>query len=187
MDKDKKRKNRDWRHGFFDDFFGDFDEEFERMRERMDRIFQHAMKEMDEDMMKRPFVYGFSVRIGPDGVPHIQEFGNTKPIRKALTKKEGLAAINEREPLTDIIEAEDEISITIELPGVEKKDINLDANEESLTIDVDTEERKYHKNIPLPSKIDPDTISATYKNGILDITIKRKKDQEKKGKRIDIK
>ena len=186
---DKRKRDRDWRRGFFDDFWTDFDDEFERMRERMDKIFQHAMKEpvFNEDMTKKPFVYGFSIRVGPDGVPHIQQFGNTKPIRKALTKDEGLAAIDEREPLTDVIESEDEICITIEMPGVEKKDINLDAKNDSLTIDVNTEERKYHKSIPLPNKIDPDTIVATYKNGVLDISIKRKKEKEKKGKRIDIK
>jgi HSP20 family protein len=186
---DRRRRNRDWRREFFGEFFGDFDEEFERMRERMDKIFQHAMKEpfLDENLTKKPFVYGFSVRVGPDGVPHVQEFGNTRPIRKALGKKEGLAAINEREPLTDVIESEKEICITIELPGVEKKDINLDATEETLTIDVDGEERKYHKRIELPARIDPETIAATYKNGVLDIAIKRQKAQERKGKKIDIK
>jgi HSP20 family protein len=185
---DKRKRDRDWRRGFFDDFFTDFDEEFDRMRERMDKIFQHAMREptFGEDMTKKPFVYGFSVRVGPDGIPHIQEFGNTKPIHKALTEKDGLAAINEREPLTDVIESEDEICITIELPGVEKKDIDLDASDDSVTIDVDTEDRKYHKNIPMPGNIDPDSVSATYKNGVLDISIKRKKKEEKKGKRIDI-
>lgn len=186
---DKRRKNRDWRRDFFEGFFGDFDEEFVRMRERMDRIFQHAMKEpfLDENLTKKPFVYGFSIKVGPDGIPHIQEFGNTRPIRKAIGKKEGLAAINEREPLTDVIESDKEICITIELPGVEKKDINLDATEESLSIDVDTEERKYHKNIQLPSKIDPETIAATYNNGVLDIAIKRQKERAKKGKKIEIK
>jgi len=186
---DKRKRNRDWRRDFFDDFFTDFDQEFERMRERMDKMFQAAMKEpaFGEDMTKKPFVYGFSVRVGPDGVPHIQQFGNTKPIRKALTKDEGLAAINEREPLTDVIESEDEICITIELPGVEKKDIKLDAKDDSLTIDVNTEDRKYHKNIPVPGNIDPDSVAATYKNGVLDIAIKRVKEKESKGKRIDIK
>ena len=85
------------------------------------------------------------------------------------------------------LEAEDHVAITLELPGVEKEDINMEILEESMKIDVDTEIRKYHKEIKLPENLDTDTIEATYKNGVLDIVIKRREEKPKKGKKINIK
>lgn len=178
---DDKRKN--WRRGFFGDIFGDFDKEFENMRNYMDRMFERAIKEQnDAGPTSKPFVYGFSVRMGPDGIPHIQEFGNTRKGIGNLDFKEGIG----REPLTDIIEDKDSICITSELPGVEKEDVELDLNDNKLEIKVNTEGRKYHKSIDLPDNIDPDTVKATYKNGVLDVSIKMLKPKEIKGKKITI-
>jgi len=90
MSKKKKKKGYDnddyWegRDTFFDDFFsfGDIDREFERMREFMDRITKKAMRgELSQDDYG-PYVYGFTMRLGPDGKPNIEEFGNTRPPRK---------------------------------------------------------------------------------------------------------
>jgi HSP20 family protein len=39
---------------------------------------------------------------------------------------------------------------------------------------VDTPQRKYHKKMEFPCDVIPKTTKATYKNGILDIVIKRK-------------
>lgn len=178
MDRRKRRR-------FFDDFFWGLDEELERIKEHLDSMFERAIRvPFDEKTFRKPFVYGFSIRMGPDGIPHIEEFGNTKPRRGMERVFSGLEG---REPLTDIIEAEDSISITVELPGVEKEDIDLNATENSLTIHVDTEERKYHKEIDLPAEVDPESTTATYKNGVLDITLKRIKEKPKKGKRVVIK
>ena len=43
-----------------------------------------------------------------------------------------------------------------------------------LEIKVDTPKRKYHKRLDLPCDVQPKTTKATYKNGILDVVIKRK-------------
>ena len=182
MDKRKKRDKppRD----FWDEIFRQSFNEFINMRRHMEKIFHESMKSFtDSEKNKKPFVYGFSVRIGPDGIPHIQQFGNTKFGKRGFT---GEVDKSEREPLTDLIEAEDHIAVTMELPGVEKEDINMELVENKLTIDVDTEMRNYHKELELPDDLDLDSIQATCKNGVLDIVIKRKKVKPKKGKRIEI-
>ncbi|UCH87934.1 MAG: Hsp20/alpha crystallin family protein [Thermoplasmata archaeon] len=177
-------RRRNWRRPFFGDIFDDFDREFERMRENMDKMFERSLRANREEGDKtKPFVYGFSIRVGPDGIPHIQEFGNTK---KLLTKVDNFDEGIGREPLTDIIEDENSISITAELPGVEKDDIDVDMKDTKITIKVDTASRKYHKEVELPEDIDPKSIAATYKNGVLDITINRKKPIEPKSRKIDI-
>ncbi|MEW6070293.1 MAG: archaeal heat shock protein Hsp20 [Candidatus Thermoplasmatota archaeon] len=176
----RRKKRKRWPFDEFEDLFGDeFDKEFERMRKHIEELMESLFRGEVKPGMHGPFVYGFSMKIGPDGKPQIQEFGSTP--------KKGLE-IAEREPLTDVLESEEEVTVTVELPGVEKEDINLTATEEELTIDVDTAKRKYHRDIKLPCKVLPDTTSATYKNGVLDVVMKRAEKKEKKpGKRVEIK
>ncbi len=161
---------------FDEGFFTGFDEEFRRMQEHMNRIFDEAMSG-GEDHKK--YVYGFTMRTGPDGKPVVEEFGNVP--------RSGAAKIGgEREPLVDVIDGEDEVSVIAELPGVDKKDIDLNAGERSLTISVDKEDRRYHKGLKLPADVDPDSVKATYKNGVLDVKLKRMEKKQEKKKKIQI-
>jgi HSP20 family protein len=135
-------------------------------------------------------VYGFSMRVGPDGKPQISEFGNTRPRRKLEPaeeeeKKEELY-VAEREPLTDVIDCDDYISITLEIPGVEKNEIDLTVKEDKVSISVDTNNRRYFKEIPLSAKVNTNTSRATYRNGVLDITLEKLEPKEKKGKKVKI-
>ena len=192
----KKRRRRDieddgyWsdHDSLFDDFFdfGDIDREFERMRKFMDRITKRAMRGELGDSEQGPYVYGFSMRLGPDGKPHIEEFGNTKPPRRLEGGDSAKVEIAEREPLTDVIECEDSISITLEIPGVEKEDIELNVEEDKVAINVDTIESKYFKEVPLKVKVDPKTSKATYKNWVLDIILKKVPQKDKKTKKVKI-
>lgn len=167
----------------FDDIFGfgfDFDigEDFQRIQEEMGRMMDEARKASRVQPSEgKPFVYGWSMRVGPDGKPHIEKFGNV-PSKTS----EGTAEISdEREPLTDVIEGKDDVKVIAELPGVEKKDIKLEAGEESLSIDVDTKQRKYSKDLKLPCKVKPETTKANYNNGVLEVTIQRV-ESKKEGK-----
>ncbi|HDO41283.1 MAG TPA: Hsp20/alpha crystallin family protein, partial [Candidatus Bathyarchaeota archaeon] len=92
----------------------------------------------------------------------------------------------EREPLVDIINTNGEIKVIAELPGVEKKDIKLHGTETSLTISVDTPQRKYYKEVELPEKVDPKQAKSTYKNGVLEVTLPKKKEEKPKGEPIKI-
>lgn len=167
------------RKGFFDDFFSDFEEEFRQMEENMGKIFDDAFKLSKEPGGKKPYVYGFSMRVGPDGKPRIEEFGNVRG-----TGPSGISEVSdEREPLTDVIEGDEEVSVIVELPGVEKKDIKLNTDGNSITIDVDTANRKYHKELDLPGEVRPETANATFKNGVLEVKLTRVKKKESENKR----
>ena len=165
-------------------------DEFDRLFDEVRRMFENTdLREMIDEMLRggmgsnKKFVHGFSINVGPDGKPKLQEFGN-----KSIKTPEGEPIISdEREPLTDIIEGDEDVSITVEIPGVERDDINLDITRDNLEIKVDTPNRKYHKNLPLPCDILPKTTKATYKNGILDIVMKRKeKKKPGEGYRVNI-
>ncbi|MDW5561616.1 MAG: archaeal heat shock protein Hsp20 [Methanomassiliicoccus sp.] len=173
MADDKRRKRRtSW-----DDLFGSFDEDFEEMRARMDALMEGFMNGRIDTSTNQPIVYGFSMRVGPDGKPHIEEFGNTSP---EVTGEGGA-----REPLTDIIEEKERVRVIIELPGVDKEDIQLHVEDRVLDISVDKEDRKFSKELELPSAVDPDSASASYKNGVLEVTLKRIA-PKKRGKAVKI-
>jgi len=174
---------------FGSDIFEEFEEQFRRTEEYMNRIFREAYRNASRRDAPAaegggPYVYGWSFRVGPDGVPHFEEFGNV-PRMEAIG--EGSNYFESREPLVDVIEGKDKISVTAEVPGVDKDDIEVEVTEDSLTIRVDKEDRKYYKQIELPAPVDSNSAAATYRNGILDIELKKLMPEEKKGRKINIK
>lgn len=182
---------------FWDDWFKRFKErrgfffpEIDRMIDEMEKEMAEAFRDMESfvprDMVRvrrlpdgsvrreyGPFVYGYSVKIGPDGKPIIREFGNLKPGMGG----EGQPPLNlqdRREPLVDLIEEDEKIKVLAELPGVDRKDISLFVTDKILTIDVDTPERRYHKELELPVLIDESSARSTYKNGILETILNKR-------------
>lgn len=99
---------------------------------------------------------------------------------------------DKRYPLTDILDREEKILIKAELPGVKKEDIDLDVDEETVSIRAETQmeyekgdeeqgryfqERTYSsfgREIPLPVKILPEETKASFKNGLLVIELTKK-------------
>jgi HSP20 family protein len=186
----KKRRSPFFRGGFFEDvdkIIRDMEkmmeEELKTFTSRVPKDYVKERKLPDGSTVRElgPFVYGYSVKVGPDGKPEIHEFGNVKPSRQGPQVKE------EREPLVDVIETNGEIHIVVELPGVDKKDIKLTATEDKLSISVDIPQRKYYKEVELPAKVKVKEAKTQYKNGVLEITIPKIKEEKKpKGERISI-
>ena len=112
-------------------------------------------------------VFGFSIKTMAGGKTTVEPFGNIKKTPKGPTVEE------EREPITDVFDEEDEIHIYAEIPGVNGEDIKLNLKEDILDISARSGERKYHKEVLLPGKVKAETMNSTYKNGILEIKIKK--------------
>ena len=125
-----------------------------------------------------PFVYGYNMRVGPDGKPTIREFGNMKP-----QFVDGKMAPNilhgKREPLVDLIEEEDTVKVIAELPGVKKEDIKLHASSKEMTVSVDTPQKKYYKELKFPSEVDENSAHSVYLNGVLETVFKKLEPKEK--------
>ncbi|MGB9725829.1 MAG: archaeal heat shock protein Hsp20 [Fervidicoccaceae archaeon] len=147
----------------FDDFFREIEEEFEE-------LFREEFEQRGE--RKSPLVYGFRLTIGPDGIPHFEEFGNVK--RAGIRPK----ISEEREPLVDIFESGNMLTVVAELPGVEKDKIDVKVQNNKLIIKASNGERKYYKEIELPKPVKKDTAKAQYKNGVLEVKFEL---EEKKG------
>ena len=172
--------DEDWPFGR--GFMSEYDDSFRQMREELNRMIEKARKgELEPPEKGGPYVYGWSMKVAPDGVPHVEEFGNTRAMPSAF--KQGLPS--GREPLVDVMETDENVKVIAELPGVEKGDVDLEINESRLVIKVDTEKRKYYKDIDLPATVDPEKVTAKYNNGVLEVILD-KKAPETKGKKIQI-
>lgn len=173
---ERRRKRR----SPFDDFFGSWFEEFEEMIENMfrapfrdiDRMFKELPKTRlpDGTEVTGPIVWGWSIKIGPDGKPEIQEFGNVP--RPSGEPSSSIIIREVREPLIDMIEGDNEVIVVAETPGVYKDEISINCTEDELEIKAGN---KYYKRVKLPVSVKPDEAKASYKNGILEVKIPRVK------------
>ena len=112
-------------------------------------------------------IFGFSVKTMVGGKPVVESFGNIKET------SEGPKVEEEREPLTDVFDEEQEIRIYAEMPGVNQEDIKLDLKGDILELSAQTGDRKYRKEILLPAKVKTETMTSSYNNGILEVRIKK--------------
>jgi HSP20 family protein len=112
-------------------------------------------------------VYGFSIKTMTGGRPVVESFGNIKKTPKGPTVEE------EREPLTDVFDEKEEVRVYAEIPGVNEEDIKLDLKGDILDILAKSGDRKYHKEILLPVKVKSETLISSYKNGILEVKIRK--------------
>jgi len=191
------------RHPFFQDwFFEDIDKVMRDMDRTMEETFKRFTSNAPKDLIRErvapdgsrikemgPFIYGYSMTVGPDGKPEIREFGNIKPGLRpsgfSFEPRKSLDIKGEREPLVDVISDYNEVRAIAELPGIEKKDIKLSATPNSLTIDVDGKTRNYYKELELPAEVNPESAKSSYKNGVLEVTFK-KADKGAKGHSIEV-
>lgn len=112
-----------------------------------------------------------------------------------LPAREGMFA-----PEVDITGNDDEIVIHADLPGVEAKDVHIDVSNNILTISgerrEETEKKEknsyrterffgsFQRSFSLPEGMDSDKVKASYKNGVLTVTIP--KSEKVKPKQISI-
>jgi HSP20 family protein len=171
-DRDEARKNiRRW--------FGDFlpEDVFRQIEEMMDQMMRDLQdgsmidpKTFDEMIRDyqgtSPFVFGFSMNVGPDGKPVIRRFGN--PPHEPSGER--LSVI---EPLVDVVEEDGEIIVVAEVPGVDKDEIKVRVKGTALTIHSDNPNRPYHKEVNLPAKVSREEARSAIRNGVLEVRLKK--------------
>ena len=122
-------------------------------------------------------VFGFSVKTMAGGKPVVEPFGNIKKTPKGPTVEE------EREPITDVFDEKEEVRVYAEMPGINEEDIKVGFPPEAgspsekkvdiLEISAQSGDKKYHKEILLPVKVKAETLISSYKNGILEVRVKK--------------
>jgi HSP20 family protein len=113
-------------------------------------------------------VYGFSIR-SLAGKPVIESFGNIRETAKGPVVEEI------REPIVDVFDEEEHILVIAELPGVSEDKIKIEVAGDILNLTASDTDKKYAKEILLPSKIKSSSLKTTYQNGILEIKLEKEK------------
>jgi len=124
-------------------------------------------------------------------------------IFNTLSEEEEEPSVYSFDPAIDIQENDDKFELTAELPGMNKKDVNISINEDVLTISGEKKNKvkkedaqcyraermfgKFERSFRLPDAVDQDNIEAKYENGILHLTIPKKEKTKPQEKQIDIK
>lgn len=107
------------------------------------------------------------------------------------------------EAKSDMVETDNAIEISVELPGMEMKDIEVTVNDDMLSVKGEKKierqeekkgyylsERSYgviYRTIPLPPGVDSEKAQASFKNGVLTIRLPQTPEAKAKVKRIDVK
>ncbi len=152
------------------------------------------MRRMQEDM-DRMFSSFFSRR------PMLLES------KSSGAKGREIVPFRARMPVTDVYETESKIIARLEIPGVDKKDIELNITEHGIEVKVEKKAEKeikdekkgyyhyesrgtqFYRAIPFTKEVIAEKAEAEYKNGVLKVEVPKVKQEEKKEKkkRIEIK
>ncbi len=110
--------------------------------------------------------------------------------------------VSEWFPSLDVSETKNEYVVKAELPGIDPKDIDISLTSDLLTIkgekkqEREEKEENYHliersygsftRSIQLPGQVQSDKINATYKNGVLKVTLPKTEEAKKKEIKIKV-
>lgn len=121
--------------------------------------------------------------------------------RLAPWSDEGVRGVIFR-PRVNISESSDHYTVELELPGVDKQDLELSVSDGVLTVrgekraEHEEKDRHYHRLesaygsfervLSLPTDADEERVEARYENGILRVTVPRRAESREKGRKIAI-
>lgn len=106
-------------------------------------------------------------------------------------------------PAVDLVEKENAFELTAELPGLDEKNVEVKVANGVLTIKGEKQEDKEEKNkdfhmrerrfgsferaLRIPETVDPDKIEASFKRGVLTVTLPKTAEAQKPVKKIEVK
>jgi HSP20 family molecular chaperone IbpA len=79
----------------------------------------------------------------------------------------------ELEPLIDVLEEKDDVVVVAEAKGFNKENLRIQVENQRLTLSAEALERRYRKSLNLPARVIPNTMRTRYKNGVLEIRLKK--------------
>ena len=140
---------------------------------------EHEIERMFEEFWRRPFPSLLSLdRLWPTG------------------------AVRMPAPALDVYEEKDEVVVKAELPGLSKEDIEVNLTGSTLTVkgekkkEEEVKEKDYYRcersygsfvrSLELPSEVKADQISASFKNGVLEVRLPKTEEAKKKEVKVKI-
>jgi len=102
-------------------------------------------------------------------------------------------------PHVEVSDSDDEVRVVAELPGIEEKDIEVSLQEGMLTIKGEKKSEnqnavyserwqgRFERTVRLGPDVDPDRVSASFKNGVLTVTAQKRPQAQRQSRRIEVK
>jgi HSP20 family protein len=150
---------------------------FETLRREVDRLFEDFGRDLWPSPFRRPTF-------------------NVEPLWQGELK---FAAA----PAVDIVEKDNAFEITADLPGMDEKNVEVQVVNGNLTIKGEKKEEKeekkkdfylherhfgsFERSFSVPEGVDTDKIGASFKKGVLTVTLPKKPEAQKPAKKIDVK
>jgi HSP20 family protein len=112
-------------------------------------------------------VYGFTVKVGlGDQGVKVEPFGT---IHRDKTAEGNAPVVEIREPMVDLFEEDDHVTIVAEMPGIGVEDLHLELKDDILTLSAEKRDKKYRKEILLPGIFSRERMSVSCNNGVVEI------------------
>jgi HSP20 family molecular chaperone IbpA len=111
-------------------------------------------------------------RIGqPEYTYRVKSISNPSSFRssKSYSKRN----LCEPKPLIDIFQESKYITIIAEIAGFNKETLKIHVKDQKLTLSAKSKERRYYKSLNLPKVVIPDAMYTKFKNGVLEIKLKK--------------
>lgn len=86
--------------------------------------------------------------------------------------------LKEPEPLVDVLQERDEVVIVAEVAGFNRESLKIRVKNQHLTLTAGSSDRKYYKSLNLPMEVIPSNIRTAYKNGVLEIRLKKANEEK---------
>lgn len=127
--------------------------------------------------------------------------GWMRPLRWERPLWDRLAQIEPRMPKVDVVDRDKEVLVRAEIPGVDRKDLDISVTDNTVTIkgqsSSETKEEKgdyfrceiargaFARTVALPSEVDADQAEASFREGILELTLPKIK--EARRRKVEVK
>ena len=133
-------------------------------------------------------------------------WGSWQPFPRSLFAAEPLfrrGLMRATMPAVDLVESDKAYEVTAELPGMDEKNIDVKVTDGRLTIKGEKQEEKeekkkdyylherrfgsFERSFELPESVDAEKIEASFKKGVLTVTLPKKAEAQKPAKKIEVK
>ena len=95
------------------------------------------------------------------------------PASLRQSKRYAERKLQEPKPLIDIFQEKNYIIIVAEIAGFNKETLKIHVKDQKLILSAKAKDRRYYKSLNLPNAVIPDVMYTKFKNGVLEIKIKK--------------
>jgi len=107
----------------------------------------------------------------PEHTYHVKSISAPQNFRQFKNHAE--RRLKEPKPLIDIFQESNFITIVAEIAGFTKDTLKIHVKDQKLTLSAKSKDRRYYKSLNLPKVVIPDIMYTKFKNGVLEIKLKK--------------